>query len=87
MPRPVTGIGQVAVGRRDVPIVIYLSVRASSLRPLKPPEAYKTVPRRMRGCDRRIRREFSLDIISQYFPSYPAEIGARLGSGDPGTPR
>jgi hypothetical protein len=31
--------------------------------------------------------EFSLDIISQYFPSYPAEIAARLGSSDPGTPR
>ena len=34
-----------------------------------------------------ILREFSLDIISQYFPSYPAEIGARLGCSDPGTPR
>jgi hypothetical protein len=31
--------------------------------------------------------EFSLDVISQYFPSYPAEIGARLGCSDPGTPR
>ena len=31
-------------------------------------------------------REFNLDVISQYFPSYPAEIGARLGGGDPGTP-
>lgn len=31
--------------------------------------------------------EFSLDIISRYFPSYPAEIGARLGGSDPGTPR
>jgi hypothetical protein len=31
--------------------------------------------------------EFSLDIIGQYFPSYPAEIGARLGGNDPGTPR
>jgi hypothetical protein len=31
--------------------------------------------------------EFSLNMISQYFPSYPAEIGARLGSSDPGTPR
>jgi hypothetical protein len=30
--------------------------------------------------------EFSLDVISQYFPSYPAEIGARLGGSDPGTP-
>ena len=26
---------------------------------------------------------FSLDVISRYFPSYPAEIRARLG-GDPG---
>ena len=34
-----------------------------------------------------ILREFSLDIISQYFSSYPAEIGARLGGSDPGTPR
>ena len=34
-----------------------------------------------------ILREFSLDIISQYFPSYPAEIGARLSGTDPGTPR
>ena len=34
-----------------------------------------------------ILREFSLDIISRYFPSYPAEIGARLGGSDPGTPR
>ena len=34
-----------------------------------------------------ILRQFSLDVISQYFPSYPAEIGARLSSSDPGTPR
>ena len=34
-----------------------------------------------------ILRTFSLDVISQYFPSYPTEIGARLGSSDPGTPR
>ena len=33
-----------------------------------------------------ILREFSLDVISQYFPSYPAEICARLGGSDPGTP-
>ena len=30
---------------------------------------------------------FSLDIISQYFPSYPAEIRARLVTSDPGTAR
>ena len=34
-----------------------------------------------------ILREFSLDVISQYFPSYPADIHARLGSSDPGTAR
>jgi hypothetical protein len=34
-----------------------------------------------------ILREFSLDVISHYFPSYPAEIGARLRGGDPGTPQ
>ena len=34
-----------------------------------------------------ILHEFSLDIISQYFPSYPAEIGGRLRGSDPGTPR
>jgi hypothetical protein len=34
-----------------------------------------------------ILREFSLDAISQYFPAYPAQIRARLGSSDPGTPR
>ena len=34
-----------------------------------------------------ILRKFSLDVISQYFPGYPAEIRARLGSSDPGTPR
>lgn len=34
-----------------------------------------------------ILREFSLDVISQYFPGYPAEIGTRLGGSDPGTPR
>ena len=34
-----------------------------------------------------ILRKFSLDVISQYFPGYPAEIRARLGGGDPGTPR
>jgi hypothetical protein len=34
-----------------------------------------------------ILREFSLDVISQYFPGYPAEIRARLGSSDPGTLR
>lgn len=30
-----------------------------------------------------ILREFSLDIISRYFPEYPAEIRARLGGSDP----
>jgi hypothetical protein len=30
-----------------------------------------------------ILRKFSLDVISQYFPSYPAEIRARLGSSAP----
>ena len=34
-----------------------------------------------------ILRTFSLDVISQYFPSYPAGIRARLGSSDPGTAR
>jgi hypothetical protein len=34
-----------------------------------------------------IMRKFSLDVISQYFPGYPAEISARLGGSDPGTPR
>ena len=34
-----------------------------------------------------ILRKFSLDVISRYFPSDPAEIRDRLGSGDPGTPR
>jgi hypothetical protein len=33
-----------------------------------------------------ILRKFSLDVISRYFPGYPAEIRARLGSSDPGTP-
>jgi len=33
-----------------------------------------------------ILRKFSLDVISQYFPGYPAEIRARLGCSDPGTP-
>jgi hypothetical protein len=30
---------------------------------------------------------FGLDVISQYFPYYPARIRDRLGSSDPGTPR
>jgi hypothetical protein len=34
-----------------------------------------------------ILREISLNIISQYFPGYPAEIGARLGGSNPGAPR
>jgi hypothetical protein len=34
-----------------------------------------------------ILRKFSLDVISRYFPGYPAEIRARLGGSDPGTPR
>ena len=34
-----------------------------------------------------ILREFSLDIISQYFPSYPADIRARLVTSDPDTAR
>jgi hypothetical protein len=34
-----------------------------------------------------ILRTFSLDVISQYFPSYPADIRARLGRSDPGTAR
>ena len=29
-----------------------------------------------------ILRQFSLDVISHYFPSYQAEIRARLGSSD-----
>ena len=36
-----------------------------------------------------ILRKFSLDVISRYFPDYPAEIRARLGGSDPhsGKPR
>jgi hypothetical protein len=34
-----------------------------------------------------ILRQFSLDVISQYFPIYPAEIHARLSSSAPGTSR
>jgi hypothetical protein len=34
-----------------------------------------------------ILRTFSLDVISQYFPSYPADIRTRLGSSDTGTAR
>jgi len=34
-----------------------------------------------------ILRRFSLDVISQYFPAFPAEIRARLGGSDPGMPR
>ena len=34
-----------------------------------------------------ILREFSLDVISQYFPEYPAEIRARLGSSNSAAPR
>jgi hypothetical protein len=34
-----------------------------------------------------IMRELSLDIISRYFPGYPAEISARLADSDPSTPR
>jgi hypothetical protein len=33
-----------------------------------------------------ILRKFSLDVISQYFPGYPAQIRARLGGSDPGMP-
>jgi hypothetical protein len=32
-----------------------------------------------------ILRTFCLDVISRYFPGYPAEISARLGGGDPST--
>ena len=32
-----------------------------------------------------ILREFGLDVISQYFPSYPAEIRGRLSGSAPGT--
>jgi hypothetical protein len=38
--------------RRDHKVVL---VRAGSLRPLEPPEAYQAVPRRVRGHDGRIR--------------------------------
>jgi len=41
-----------AGGRRDHKVVL---VRAKSLRPLEPPEAYKAVPRRVRGLDGQIR--------------------------------
>jgi hypothetical protein len=34
-----------------------------------------------------ILHEFSLDVISLYFPGYPAEISARPGGSEPGTPR
>jgi hypothetical protein len=34
-----------------------------------------------------ILREFRLDVISRYFPGYPAEISTRLGGSDPGTPQ
>jgi hypothetical protein len=34
-----------------------------------------------------ILHKFSLDVISRYFPGYPAEISARLGGGDPDTSR
>ena len=34
-----------------------------------------------------ILHEFSLDLISRYFPGYTAEIRARLRSSDPGTPQ
>ena len=34
-----------------------------------------------------ILRQFSLDVISQYFPGYPAQIRARLSGGEPGPPR
>ena len=33
-----------------------------------------------------ILREFSLDVISRYFPGYPAEISARLGGARPAGP-
>ena len=36
------------------PVKVVL-VRANSLRPLEPPEAYKAVPRRVRGLDGQIR--------------------------------
>jgi hypothetical protein len=39
-------------GRRDHKVVL---VRAKSLRPLEPPEAYKAVPRRVLGLDGQIR--------------------------------
>jgi hypothetical protein len=34
-----------------------------------------------------ILRSFSLDVINQYFASYPADIRTRLGNSDPGTVR
>ena len=34
-----------------------------------------------------ILRELSVDVISQYFPGYPAEIRARLGGSNPGKAR
>jgi len=34
-----------------------------------------------------ILRTFSLDVIRQYFPGYPAEIRARLGGSNSGMPR
>ena len=36
-------------------ITRWVLVRARSLRPLEPPEAYKAVPRRLRGLDGQIR--------------------------------
>jgi hypothetical protein len=41
-----------AGNRTDHKVVL---VRAASLRPLEPPEAYKAVPRRVRGLDGQIR--------------------------------
>jgi hypothetical protein len=34
-----------------------------------------------------ILRKFSLDVLSQCFPGFPAEMGARLGGSDPATPQ
>ena len=45
-----------AAGRRPVVVLANLAGFDGSLRPLKPPEACKAVPRRVRGLDGQIRR-------------------------------
>jgi hypothetical protein len=46
-----------------------------------------SVPEQAANLPGDISADVQLNVISQYFPGYPAQIRARLGGSDPGAAR